>query len=99
MRYAAVMRKRSFGILFVVSSLLFLVSSAVGPTEAQGGSQCNFDSDCKGYGKCKGGSCGNCGFDSDCNIGKCASSHCGACNFDSDCKGGKCASNRCSNAP
>jgi len=59
---------------------------------------CNFDSDCKGNGKCSGGKCGACGFDSDCNVGKCSNGKCGACSFDSDCKGGKCSSGKCSNA-
>ncbi len=90
---------RSFAILSVVSALVFVASSAVGPKVAQGGSQCGFDSDCKGYGKCKGGTCGNCGFDSDCNVGKCGSGRCGSCGFDSDCKGGKCSKGQCSNIP
>ena len=92
------MRTRSFGIFFLVSSLVFLMSAAAAPRSAQGGA-CGFDSDCKGNGKCKGGTCGNCGFDSDCNVGKCGGGHCGACGFDSDCKGGKCNQGRCSNTP
>ena len=63
--------------------------------------KCGFNSDCKGYGKCKGGKCGSCGFKSDCGgWGVCKGGKCGACNFDSECKAfGKCKSGRCTKSP
>jgi hypothetical protein len=97
-RYRMAMFKRPLAILAPLSALVFLLGSVAAPKAAQGGSECGFDSDCKGNGKCKGGKCGNCGFDSDCSVGKCGSGRCGTCSFDSDCKGGKCNNHRCSNA-
>ena len=63
--------------------------------------KCGFDSDCKGFGKCKGGKCGACGFKSDCGgWGVCKGGKCGACNFDSECKAfGKCSGGRCTKTP
>ena len=63
--------------------------------------KCGFNSDCKGYGKCKSGKCGACGFKSDCGgWGICKSGKCGACNFDSECKKfGKCSGGRCTKSP
>ncbi len=84
--------------VLVCLAILLGVLVGAGHHVAVASDKCSFDSDCGGYGKCSQGSCGHCGFDSDCNIGKCGSGMCGACSFDSDCKGGKCSSGRCSNA-
>jgi hypothetical protein len=86
--------------VFVLGAMSFgalALFATVAPETAQGG-KCGFDSDCKGNGKCKGGTCGNCSFASDCSVGKCGNNRCGACSFDSDCRGGRCAHGRCSNA-
>ncbi len=88
------MMRTTFLLLAIVLGFFL----ALGDGAARAGSQCSFDSDCGGYGKCSGGTCGHCGFDSDCSIGKCSNGMCGACSFDSDCKGGKCSSGRCANA-
>jgi len=85
------MSKRWF--LTVLAALFLAIGS--GSAYAQ---SCSFDSDCKWNGKCSGGKCGACGFDSDCNVGKCSNGKCGACGFDSDCKGGKCSGGKCSNS-
>ncbi len=62
--------------------------------------KCSFNSDCP-HGKCKGGKCGACGFDSECKgWGKCKGGQCGACGFDSECKGfGKCSGGKCTKKP
>lgn len=62
--------------------------------------KCGTDSHCP-YGKCKGGTCGACNFNSDCRgWGKCKGGMCGACDYDSDCKGfGKCSGGRCTKSP
>lgn len=63
--------------------------------------KCSFNSDCKGFGKCKSGKCGSCAFKSDCGgWGVCKSGQCGSCAFNSECKGfGNCSSGRCTKAP
>lgn len=62
--------------------------------------KCSFQSDCE-YGKCKGGQCGGCDFQSDCKgWGKCKNGQCGGCDFQSDCKGfGSCSSGQCTKSP
>lgn len=62
--------------------------------------KCSFDSDCP-HGKCKGGQCGACSFNSDCKgWGVCKGGQCGACSFSSECKGfGSCSGGRCTKSP
>ncbi len=72
----------------------------VTPDADQYAKKCNFNSDCP-YGKCKGGTCGGCDFNSDCKgWGKCKGGQCGACDFSSDCKDfGGCSSGHCAKSP
>lgn len=56
---------------------------------------CGSDSSCR-VGKCKSGSCGHCGSDSDCKgHSKCHSGMCNSCGSDSNCAVGKCKSGQC----
>ena len=80
---------------WLMTAIVAVMLALGGASYAQ---KCSFDSDCKGNGKCSGGQCGSCGFDSDCNVGKCSNGKCGSCGFDSDCKGGKCSGGKCSNS-
>lgn len=106
-----VMAKRVLIVLGVVALLAVGVAATAGETAttsdtatwtdiAAAAPSCSFNSDCK-YGKCGGGKCGYCDFNSDCNgYGICNEHQCGYCNFTSECGAfGDCSNHHCTKAP